>query len=29
MGGRGGSTVAIKTERVDADKEFSLVFPVG
>lgn len=29
VGGRGGGTVAIKTERVDAGKEFSLVFPVG
>lgn len=29
MGGRGGGTVVIKTEQVDADKEFSLVFPVG
>lgn len=27
--GRGGGTIAIKTERVDPDKEFSLVFTVG
>lgn len=29
VGGREGAPIAIKTERVDPDKEFSLVFTVG